>query len=239
MSAETSALAKKFGLTNNQLKIIAMLSMCLDHIGVQLFPKVMWLRMAGRLAFPIFAYMIAEGCRYTKNRTRYLLQLAILGIGCQTVFYIAAKNWYQGILITFSLSASVIFSIDAFLKKKTAPRLLIMTGVVLSAIFLSGIAPVLFKEMGFRLDYDFLGVFLPVGVYYARNKKERLLIVAVAMAIMSATSKPYQWVSMLAVPLLMLYNETRGRAKMKYVFYIFYPAHLAIIFLIGYLLWQV
>ena len=51
---------KKFGLTNNQLKIIAMLSMLADHIGVQLFPDLQILRIIGRLALPIFAYMIAE-----------------------------------------------------------------------------------------------------------------------------------------------------------------------------------
>lgn len=223
----------KFGLTNNQLKIIAMVSMCLDHVGVQLLPQVLWLRMVGRLAFPIFAYMIAEGCRYTQNRMRYLLQLAILGIGCQTVFFIAARDWYQGILITFTLSVSVIFSIDAFLKRRNTPRLLLMTGVVLSTIFLSVAAPILFKESGFCVDYDFLGVFLPVGVYFARNKPEKLLVLSSVMIIMCATSAPIQWVSMLAVPLLLLYNGTRGRAKMKYVFYVFYPVHLVIIFLIG------
>ena len=233
MREATGGKTSTFGLTNNQLKIIAMLSMCLDHIGVQLFPGALWLRMAGRLAFPIFAYMIAEGCRYTKNRTRYLLQLAILGVGCQTVFFIAARDWYQGILLTFSLSVSVIFAIDAFLKKKNVTRCALMVGVVLSAIFLSVVAPVLFKEIGFRMDYDFLGVFLPVGVYYAGDKRKKLMVLAIAMAIMSATSKPIQWISMLSVLLLMLYNGTRGKAKMKYVFYIFYPAHLAIIFLIG------
>ena len=62
---------KKFGLTNNQLKIIAMISMLIDHIGVAMFPNVMILRIIGRLAFPIFAYMIAEGCFYTKNKARY------------------------------------------------------------------------------------------------------------------------------------------------------------------------
>ena len=62
----------KFGLTNNQLKIIAMVSMALDHIGLLFFPDVMLFRALGRIAFPIFAYMIAEGCRYTKNRAKYL-----------------------------------------------------------------------------------------------------------------------------------------------------------------------
>ena len=112
MREATGGKTSKFGLTNNQLKIIAMLSMCLDHIGVQLFPGALWLRMAGRLAFPIFAYMIAEGCRYTKNRTRYLLQLAILGVGCQTVFFIAARDWYQGILLTFSISVLIIYAMQ-------------------------------------------------------------------------------------------------------------------------------
>ena len=62
----------RFGLTNNKLKIIAMISMLIDHIGVALFPYVEIFRIIGRLAFPIFAYMIAEGCRYTKNRKKYL-----------------------------------------------------------------------------------------------------------------------------------------------------------------------
>ena len=55
------------GLTNNQLKLIALVTMTLDHIGVVLFPQAQWLRIVGRLAFPIFAYMIAEGCRHTAN----------------------------------------------------------------------------------------------------------------------------------------------------------------------------
>ena len=56
------------GLTGNQLKLIALVTMTIDHIGMQLFPRVRLLRIIGRLAFPIFAYMIAEGCRYTRNR---------------------------------------------------------------------------------------------------------------------------------------------------------------------------
>ena len=59
---------KKIGLTNNQLKIIAMISMLIDHIGLQMFPDLLIFRIIGRLAFPIFAYMIAEGCFYTKNK---------------------------------------------------------------------------------------------------------------------------------------------------------------------------
>jgi hypothetical protein len=68
--------AEKLHLTGNQLKLLALLTMTCDHIGVSLFPQALWLRVIGRLALPIFAYMIAEGCRHTRNRKRYLLSIA-------------------------------------------------------------------------------------------------------------------------------------------------------------------
>lgn len=61
---------KSFGLSNNALKIIAMLSMLIDHTGLMIFPEYKIFRIIGRLAFPIFAYMIAEGCFYTKKQKK-------------------------------------------------------------------------------------------------------------------------------------------------------------------------
>ena len=81
-----------------------MLSMLIDHIGVAMFPNVMILRIIGRLAFPIFAYMIAEGCFYTKNKARYFFMIFGLGMICQLVFLFFMGSLYQGILMTFSLS---------------------------------------------------------------------------------------------------------------------------------------
>ena len=78
----------KFGLTNNQLKIIAMVSMLLDHVGLLFFPNVAIFRILGRIAFPIFAYMIAEGCRYTKNRAKYLGMIAAMAIVFQVVYFV-------------------------------------------------------------------------------------------------------------------------------------------------------
>ena len=107
-----------FGLTNNQLKIIAMVSMALDHIGLLFFPDVDIFRILGRIAFPIFAYMIAEGCRYTKNRAKYLGLIAGMGILFQVVFFVAMDSLYQGILITFSLAIITIYALDGILKSK-------------------------------------------------------------------------------------------------------------------------
>ena len=60
------------GLTGNQLKLIAVITMTIDHIGLAFFPQQMLFRVIGRLAFPIYAYMIAEGCRYTRSMGKYL-----------------------------------------------------------------------------------------------------------------------------------------------------------------------
>ena len=66
---------KTIGLNGNQLKILAMLFMTVDHVGAFLMPQYEILRYIGRLAMPIFAFMIAEGCTHTHNRLRYFLTL--------------------------------------------------------------------------------------------------------------------------------------------------------------------
>jgi len=77
---------EKFGLSGNALKLIAIVIMTIDHIGMQLFPNILMLRIIGRLAFPIFAYMIAEGCTYTKDRRKYLITIAVFAAVCQIVY---------------------------------------------------------------------------------------------------------------------------------------------------------
>ena len=102
-------LSKRDYLTGNQLKIIAALLMLVDHIGVMLYPKIIVLRIIGRLSFPIFAFLIAEGCVYTKKKRDYFLRTFLLGILCQIVFYMAEGSTDFGILITFSISILFIF----------------------------------------------------------------------------------------------------------------------------------
>ncbi|MBO7736222.1 MAG: hypothetical protein J6S22_00120, partial [Clostridia bacterium] len=66
-------------LSGNSIKILAAIAMVVDHVGLLFFPFNPIFRMIGRLAFPLFAYMIAEGCKYTKNKWKYLLLMAGLG----------------------------------------------------------------------------------------------------------------------------------------------------------------
>ena len=224
---------KKTGLTNNALKIIAMLSMLVDHVGLQLFPKVQILRIIGRLALPIFAYMIAEGCHYTKNRPRYLGMIAGLGLICQAVYFFADGSLYLGILITFSLSISTIFLIDNFLKKKNAVSFIFILLMIAAVFLIALILPEQLSEHGFDIDYGIFGILLPVAIYYARNKYEKLAATALVLSLMASTMANLQWYSLFALPLLFLYNGNRGRLNLKYLFYIFYPTHLVIIYLIS------
>ena len=227
---------KKFGLTNNQLKIIAMISMLIDHIGIYLFPKILIFRIIGRLAFPIFAYMIAEGCFYTKNRIKYLLHLLILGLGWQLVYFFFMNSLYMGILITFSLSIILIYIIDYFLKKKTVVSFILMILTTSTIIYITYFLPLNFNKYSFTFDYGVLGVFLPVIIYFLKHRLFKIITLIIFMILLSFYyNESLFFYSLLAIPLLILYNGKRGKYNLKYMFYIFYPLHLVLIYLIGYL----
>ena len=117
-------------MTGNTLKIIAAIAMLIDHVGLMFFPEIALFRIIGRLAFPIFAFMIAEGCKYTRSRLRYFLQLFGLALGCQIVYFIADGSMYLSVLFTFSLAVLTIFALQYCKAKPTAlPILLFVTAV--------------------------------------------------------------------------------------------------------------
>lgn len=224
---------KNFGLSNNALKIIAMVSMLIDHVGLILFPQQQIFRIVGRIAFPIFAYMIGEGCFYTRNRKKYFLMIALLGVFCQAVSTLSTRSLYQNILITFSLSIAVIFSIDNFREKKNLPSFILAAFTVTGVIFISYVAPVIFESSGFKVDYGIWGVLIPVFVYYSPTKALKIFFMTLILVIRIFLVSNLQLFALPAIPFLMLYNGERGKLNMKYIFYVFYPAHLAVLHLIN------
>ena len=227
-------MVKKFGLTNNQLKIIAMVSMLFDHVGKELLPQYPILQIIGRLAFPIFAYMIAEGCFYTKNKLKYFLTIFILGTGCQIVYMVAEYSFYQNVLITFSLSIALIFSLENFRIKKENISGIILFFTVSVVFVLTMVLPEVLKEYGFQVDYGIFGVLLPVAVFYGKNKLQKLSFATIILVLLAYSfGGGMQWFSLLSVPVLVLYNQKRGKYNIKPLFYIFYPAHLVVIYLIS------
>lgn len=222
---------RNFGLTGNQLKIIAMITMTCDHVGMMLFPRLLWLRLIGRLAMPIYAYMIAEGCRHTRDRKKYLLRLLGMGALCQLVYLLAMGSLYMCILITFSLSVILICLMDAAEQEKTTKAQINLAIGVLSVFFVCTVLPDLLPHTDYEIDYGLPGVLLPVLIYGGGTKG--LLI---GLALVALKYGGVQWFSFLAVPLLLAYNGQRGKANMGKFFYWYYPVHLVAIYGIGLLL---
>lgn len=204
------------------LKLIAAFTMTVDHAGLILCGNETWMRALGRLAFPLYAYFIAEGFRYTKNRLRYFLTVFLLGVGCQIVCAIAEPGQALGVLLTFSLSIALMALTDLAKKdRRFAPAVPIAIGLLY--VFCHFV----------WIDYGFFGAILPWFASLFEKKWPRLAAFAAGLLLLcgnSALSGNYlQSLSLLSLLLLVLYNGKRGKYKMKYFFYVFYPLHLAVI----------
>ena len=185
---------------------------------------------------PIFAWMIAEGCQYTKNRTRYFLTLLGFAFVTQIVYLIFRHDLYQSILTTFSMSVLLIYILDYAKLKKNFFSLCIMGTAFLGVCYICVFLPGDLKGTGFNIDYSIYGVMLPVVIYIAKTKEEKLLAAAGVLAMLAIKAGFWQWFSLLSLALIALYNGQRGKAKLKYLFYIYFPLHLAALYGISLLL---
>lgn len=220
-------------LSGNGLKMLALIAMTCDHVGKYLLPGQTILQIIGRLACPIFAYMIAEGCVHTKNRKKYLGLLALSALVCQTVYLVMMQSLYQCILVTFTLSVSLIYLWDKAQERSNALWLGIAALSTLGVYAVAEIVPRAFPFSGFYIDYGFWGVMLPVAVYFAKGRAQKLAVSAFLLALIASGSATIQWFSLVAIPLLACYNQKRGKWHMKYFFYFYYPIHMVVIYLIS------
>ena len=222
---------KKFaGLTGNQLKLLALLAMTCDHVGLQLLPRFIILRIIGRLAAPLFAYMIAEGCRYTHDRGRYLGRLLGMAALCQSAYFVAMRSLYQCIFVTFSLSVCLIYALDNALRRRKPASVLIAAAAIAAVVFITVGLPRILIHTDFDVDYGLWGVMLPVLVYFGRGKWEKLTLFAVGVGLLGLHYGGTQWWGLLSVPLLALYNGKKGTWNIGPLFYWYYPAHLVVIY---------
>ena len=215
--------------TSNQLKLLALVTMTVDHIGVQLFPGVLWLRIVGRLAFPIYAYMIAEGCAHTRNRKKYLLQLAGMALLSQLVYFFAMGSLFQCILVTFTLSILTIYALKS-------PVVWHAPAALLAVLFFTELLPLLLPSTDYAVDYGLLGVLLPVAVWLGKTHRQKLLLTAILLCLLALDFGGVQWFSLVALFPLALYNGQRGSTRLKSLFYWYYPLHLAALYGISLLL---
>lgn len=226
-----NAIRTRLGLTGNQLKILAMLTMTIDHIGAVLLPQYRFLRIIGRLAMPIYAFMIAEGCYYTHDRKAYFLRLAGLAVVCQVVYGFVGRSLYQCILVTFSMSVALICAVENMQKQKTP------VSVMLAILLFAGVYFICEKMSvflpGFHVDYGIWGVLLPVIVYFGGRNVWAFLV---GLTLLCLSLSRTQWWAMCAVPLIALYNGQRGKYRLGWMFYLYYPLHLVVIYGISFLI---
>ena len=252
---KSSKLYKKEIIMNrNILKSIACISMLIDHIGYLLFPNILIFRLIGRLAMPIFSFFIAEGCRHSSNRFRYFLRIFLLGLLCQTVYITQelltsgkitpqSSCLYLNILLTFSLSIPICFSFLHFenMRKETQSKKYQVRSL---ALFLVLVGAVILTDLFCRqsqtlvgikitIDYGLSGILLPLFAIIFKEKELQVSFFAFGLflfCIALCQSTPYIWISLLLIPLLLFYNGKRGCTRLKYTFYLFYPAHLAALY---------
>ena len=113
---ETAALQKP--MTGFHLKLIALTTMFIDHIGAVFFPQVTLLRVIGRISFPLYAFLIAEGCRYTRNRGRYALGLGVFALISEIPYDLALHPeflenglWGQNFLFQTNIFYTMFFAV--------------------------------------------------------------------------------------------------------------------------------
>lgn len=240
MTPLTESVGRSFseytGLSASALKMLALVSMTLDHIGKILLPQILILQILGRLAFPIFAYLIAESCHFTRSLRRYWLRMTAVGLVCQLVLYISQRSLYQCILITFAGSVCIIAAVRRADAQTNLPR---RRGYTAAAVALTALAawlseglPILLPNTNYSIDYGFLGILLPVLIYLGRTPRQKWLLAAGGLTALAIQYGGIQWWAPAALVPLALYNGRRGKYRAKYFFYLYYPLHLALLWLL-------
>lgn len=247
---------KKIGvLSGNIIKLIALVTMVFDHIACILIPTsdpaYNVLRAIGRLSFPLFAFMIAEGAKYTRNKIRYFLVIFGCGIAFQIPYMICLNTDVFNIFITFSFSILIIYALDFFKRCLFDKDCKVIFKILTMLLFLSSIVITYFipRLIGYT-SYGFYGILCApfASGLNTRCIKEapgwlkkldclplRLLCMLIPLAYYNirVVGGGYNLVALLALVILLFYNEKRGKLRLKYLFYSFYPAHLLLLYLLS------
>ncbi|AHV97175.1 TraX family protein [Paenibacillus sabinae] len=203
------------------MQLIAMLTMLIDHIGYIFFPRDMEWRYIGRIAFPIYCYALVQGHFHTSSKARYLLRLLAIALIAQIPYNLALDPGGLNVVFTLLLSELVLIALD----KLPKPWLSIV--VVLPALWIMDVLP---------LDYNAYGLLLVLIFRYLRSYG----LVIAHLALNTVYLFYYGWtVQMLSLlPTLViaygpeLWERLRKRQVPRWIWWSFYPGHLAVLTII-------
>ena len=211
-------------LNGTALKLIAMVSMVFDHVGDNFFPEQTWMRVIGRMALPIFAFCVAEGYLHTRNRKKYLLRLGVFALVSEIPFDLVTAGkllefGHQNIMLTFFWAILGLLCYEALRKKcKKGGTVL---GILTLLVFAAG-------SLFLGMDYGILAVGI-IDIYVLLRDKALLWRNAAAMAYhILLRNVGIYWFGLLGFLPIFLYNGKKGRG-LKWLFYLFYPGHLLLI----------
>lgn len=228
----------RLDLSAFDLKLLAMAAMLADHIGYLFFPQALWMRCVGRLAFPIFAFQIAEGWYRTHDREKYTLRLLICAVVSEVPFDLAFSGTpvdagYQNVLWTFCIAAAALWAMEA-LRRMQIPLPL--------AALCAGAAGYLLGE-ALQSDYFGPGVLTVLVFALCRGRSGGRIGELAAMVIVNGRllpsasmtvwgmELPVQLLAAAALPLIWLYRGRQGPHSpvLQGIWYAFYPAHLLLL----------
>lgn len=220
------------------IKLIAVLTMVIDHLGLYFFPDVAVFRIVGRLSFPLFAWLIANGAYHTKNIQLYTVRLFIFALISQLPYYLVNSLVFpdfSGLNIFFTLGIGLL---AIQLIKRTEKKIIWFLISLVAAL------------TGYLLgtDYDAAGVLSVIFFYVYFNNVKKMVIsqlllfvsfytVPVLHQVLGSTNPEsgvnliafMQPVAVLSLVFISLYSGKEGM-KAKYIFYVFYPLHLLIFY---------
>lgn len=224
-------------LDGTALKLIAMVSMVFDHVGDLFFPEQVWMRAVGRLAMPIFSFCIAEGYAHTRNRKRYLLRMGVFALVSELPFDLAFSgriDWgHQNIMLSFLLAILGLWLFELLRGEPDVESGQYKAGkTALGALAVVAMASLAFL---LRADYTVFAV-IAVFLFHVLRRKHPLVRNAVGVGFLALTrTLGYYAATGLSFIPLALYNGKKGRG-LKWLFYVFYPGHLLLLYLIRQLL---
>ena len=217
-------------LDGTTLKLIAMISMVFDHAGDMFFPDVMWPRMIGRLAMPIFSFFIAEGFSHTRDKKKYLCRLGIFALISEIPFDLAFEGKigfsHQNIMLSFFLAVVALMLYDWIHGgTKSEENHASIGKTVLGVIAVAAIAAL---SLLLRADYTIFAV-IAVFLFYVLRQKHPLVRTGVGVAFLALTrTVGYYCTTGLSFIPLAMYNGKKGKG-LKWLFYGFYPGHLLLL----------
>lgn len=251
---------KRCGMSAAVLKYLAALFMLVDHWGMMFQPMEAFAepgsllcclpRYAGRLAFPVFAYFVAEGCRRTHCFPKYLIRLGIFAVVAQVPYLLASGTMGGSVMLTFLLAASAVYAFQQIVRRENASPVMALFPLLAACV----LATLL------NTDYGFPGVLLVFTLYLCgEDRKRQLLCLGVGLALIYLVYHPLSGLLALpaltaslvgaylrrAMPLHLLYalfaeaavlllSRYNGRlgVQSKWFFYWFYPLHLLVLWVI-------